>query len=226
MIVPNRLFRIPPLSPRDYTSVVLPALLSTLRDGTSSLHTRTEAAFVLSAPSVTRAEYTGVLSHLFAFYHAAESALAPWASTLSPYGLALAERRKAPLLARDLRALGGSPVAPAVPPLDLPSASHALGALYVTEGATLGGQLLRRRLGPSLGLTPSHGLAFLTAYGPAVGPMWKAFGAALERFDAALPSPERAGAHAHALDAARRTFETFEDAVVRPTARASLAVGA
>jgi heme oxygenase len=100
----------------------------------------------------------------------------------------------------------------------VPTLAHALGLLYVLEGATLGGQLLRRRLGPALGLTEERGLAFFTAYGAEVGPMWRAFADALARFDAATPAGERPAAHAAALDAARAAFVAFERDVVAPTA--------
>ena len=61
----------------------------------------------------------------------------------------------------------------------------------MVEGATLGGQLLRRHLAPRLALTPERGLAYFAAYGDAVGPMWRAFGAAVARFDAALAPADR-----------------------------------
>ncbi len=203
-----------------------PSLLSALRVGTRDLHDRTEVAFVLAGPDVSRDAYVAVLAHLAAYSARAEAALAPWAPALAALGLDLAARRKAPLLRRDLAALGARrDAAPAGAALaaerhdrPLPSAAAALGTLYVLEGATLGGQLLRRRLGPALGLTAASGLAFFTAYGAEVGPMWKAFGLALERFDAATPEPARPAAHAAAVAGARAAFLAFERDVVAPTA--------
>jgi heme oxygenase len=203
---------------------VTPPLLAALRAGTADLHARAEAAFVLGAPGVTRREYAAVLARLHAFYAAAEAAVATWADALAVYGLDLAPRRKAPLLARDLLALGERPAAAAAArPLDLPTPAHVLGALYVLEGATLGGQLLRRRLGPALGLAPERGLAFFSAYGAAVGPMWRRFGEAVARFDAAAPEAEGPIVRAHAVAGARATFAAFEREVVLPTARPAAA---
>jgi heme oxygenase len=200
----------------------------------ATLHDRTEAAFVLGDPArVTRAVYADVLARLARHLAAAEAALAPWAPTLAGLGIDLAERGKQALLARDLDAVrppGAPPSPPGTPPpppasggadAALPAAptlAHAFGLLYVLEGATLGGQLLRRRLGPALDLTAEQGLAFFGAYGSEVGPMWRAFTDALARFDAATPAAERPAAHAAALDAARAAFLAFERDVVAPTA--------
>ncbi len=203
-----------------------PSLLAALRGGTRDLHDRAEAAFVLGGPGVTRAEYVAVLARLLAFYAPAERALEAWAPALDASGLALAPRRKAPLLRRDLRALDPGFPRHAEPAFRLPDPAHALGALYVLEGATLGGQLLRRRLAPALGLTAEHGLAFLTGYGADVGPMWRAFGEALGRFEGGLADGARAAATASAVAGARATFAAFERWVVAPTARPTLAASA
>jgi heme oxygenase len=198
--------------------------LAALRAGTRDLHDRTEAAFVLGDAGVTRAVYADVLARLAGYYARAEAALAPWAPALAAVGLDLAARRKAPLLRRDLDALGaedtliGSATRGTAAAPHLPTAAHALGVAYVLEGATLGGQLLRRRLGPALGLTPEAGLAFFGAYGADVGPMWRAFTAALDRFDAATPAPARPAARAAAVAGARAAFLAFERDVVAPTA--------
>ena len=203
-----------------------PTLLAALRAGTRDLHARSEAAFVLGGPAVTRAVYADVVERLMTFYAVAERTLAYWASALADCGLDLAARRKAPLLRRDLRVLGralgpgadlGAATATALG-AGLPSAAHAWGVLYVLEGATLGGQLLRRRLGPALGLTPARGLAFFAAYGDDVGPMWRAFTAALDRFDQSVPVPDRPAARAAAVAGARTAFLAFERDVVAPTA--------
>lgn len=201
------------------------ALRRLLRDGTRDLHDRTESAFVLGADDLTRDEYVAVLGRMLGLYASAEAALAPWAADLAHYGLDLPARRKVPHLRRDLDALtsDGANVDPAP---NVSSVAHAFGVLYVLEGATLGGQLLRRRVEAQLHLTPAAGLAFLSAYGANVGPMWRAYGDALDRFDAALATSTRAAAHAAALAGARATFLAFERWVVAPTARRTAAVPA
>lgn len=59
------------------------------------------------------------------------------------------------------------------PSLPIASTAAALGALYVTEGATLGGRMILRAVSAS-----GHGdeaLAFLDPYGEETGAMWLAF---------------------------------------------------
>jgi len=79
----------------------------------------------------------------------------------------------------------------------------ALGTLYVTEGATLGGQLISRQLERHLGLCDGRGYAFFQSYGSGIGVMWRRFLAELRRHD----TPEmRPAIIAGAID----TFATFE----------------
>jgi heme oxygenase len=54
--------------------------------------------------------------------------------------------------------------------------------MYVLEGSTLGGQYMRKRVYESFGLTPESGCAYFASYGERVGPMWKAFAAAVDAY--------------------------------------------
>ncbi len=72
------------------------------------------------------------------------------------------------------------------------------------EGSTLGGQLIKRHVAQVLPLTPPEGLAFLDAYGDQLGPMWKAFGAAISAECSDEPSA------AAAERAATETFRSLE----------------
>lgn len=84
------------------------------------------------------------------------------------------------MLARDLAALDVAPVRMPVPPTPRLECAAALGALYVLEGASLGGRVIARHVADALALTPDTGLAFFCGYGDATGEMWRRFGAALE----------------------------------------------
>jgi heme oxygenase len=55
-----------------------------------------------------------------------------------------------------------------------------LGALYVFEGATLGGQLISRHLEEKLGLRDGAGYRYYRSYGPDVGRRWQEFRALLQ----------------------------------------------
>ena len=83
-------------------------------------------------------------------------------------------------------ALGSTPEAVAALPhcKRLPSVDTLpglLGCLCVSEGASLGGQVITRHLRASLGLTPSTGGAFFFGVGEPTGQCWKTFVQALTR---------------------------------------------
>lgn len=63
----------------------------------------------------------------------------------------------------------------------LRSAAQALGCQYVTEGSTLGGRDLARRLDHLFAPGSADGRRFLLGYGAEHGAMWRDFCAALER---------------------------------------------
>lgn len=124
--------------------------------------------------------YAAALRALHGFHLAWEPAI--WAAPgVMQAGLG-ADRRKLPLLERDLRALNLRPLPLRAPRPALAGAAEALGALYVLEGATLGGRVIHRRIAGPLGITPEHGGAYYHGYGEGTGPAWKAFGQALERW--------------------------------------------
>ena len=53
--------------------------------------------------------------------------------------------------------------------------SSYLGYLYVKQGSTLGGQVLSRRLGATLGLSPECGLRFFSGFGETTRQNWLYF---------------------------------------------------
>jgi heme oxygenase len=115
-------------------------------------------------------------------------------------------RRKLPLLAHDLTALGARPGdiaslprCEAVPDTADPAA--AFGCVYVLEGATLGGRTLLPMVESRLGFTAGRGASYLASYGDDVGRMWRHFGTAL---DAWCVAPERR------LRATRAAVGTFD----------------
>ena len=93
-------------------------------------------------------------------------------------------RRKAGLLESDMEFLGASRGELAeVDMAELPttgSPERLLGAMYVIEGSTLGGQIISRMIESRLGLTGGRGYSFYRSYGPQVGAMWKEFGSFFE----------------------------------------------
>ena len=183
-------------------------LLQTLKAETRPHHERAERAVRLMAPDLTLSGYRRHLEALYGLHAPLEALLAARLEGRFPE-LRLSERWKLPLLEADLRTLGHDAASLerlprlARPP-HLPDMPEALGALYVLEGATLGGQLILRHLTRHFEGLPAGSFVFFRAYGEAVGPMWKAFGEALVR---ACPDPALAP---RVVRGAQDTFETFE----------------
>jgi heme oxygenase len=183
-------------------------LLQILKADTRPHHERAERVVRLMSPDLTLSGYRRHLEALYGLYEPMEALLAARLEGRFP-GLRLAERWKLPLLEEDLRALGHDdaslarlPRHPRLPPLS--GVPEALGALYVLEGATLGGQIILRHLTRHFEGVAAGGFAFFRAYGEDVGPMWKAFGEALLR---ACPEPALAP---RVVRGAQDTFNTFE----------------
>lgn len=151
-----------------------------LREATHLAHMRIEGVLPLLDPGLTRARYTQVVETFYGFCAPLEPRITSAAGAVGP-ALTLDLRSKLPLLLTDLRALGRTraevealPHCPSLPVVESPS--HAIGALYVLEGATLGGQIIRKHLRNLLDIDASRGAAYFTGYGATTGAMWTRFG--------------------------------------------------
>ncbi|RMO91794.1 Heme oxygenase [Pseudomonas syringae pv. philadelphi] len=193
--------------PASFSCVPAAKLLDALRAETNQLHVRLEKRMPFFSSALNNALYLRLLQAYYGFHAPLEAAL--HASDLIPDALEPHERIKVPMLIRDLRALGMSeediehlPRCTQLPVVDSPGA--CLGVMYVLEGATLGGQVLRREVYKRLGVDEHSGAAFLDVYGAATGPRWKAF---LSHLDALPGNTDFTDAATHA---AHSTFAFFE----------------
>ncbi|QHF46871.1 biliverdin-producing heme oxygenase [Pseudomonas sp. S35] len=184
-----------------------PSLLEALRTGTALLHVALEKRLPFFCERLDADWYQRLLQAYYGFYGPMEAAL--YDSNLIPVGFDQVLRVKTPTLLSDLHALSlnkhaidALPRCTHLPPLDTPAA--CLGALYVLEGATLGGQVLRREMARRLDLDADNGGAFLNVYGAETGRRWKDFLDYLGHLPLDAPAKQRA------VDAARSTFSCFE----------------
>lgn len=115
--------------------------------------------------------------------------------------------RYADHILNDIRDLGDSsdnhiPVCQSTPELD--SAASALGALYVTEGSTLGGRIITKMIAKQLNISSEKGFSFFNAYGDDTQIMW-------EKFKNVLNNPRPHHEQKEMMTAAMDTFSTLND---------------
>jgi heme oxygenase len=158
-------------------------MLKCLKAATSTRHAALERLLPLLDANLSHATYRQYVQRLFGFYAPLESHLLalPWWDAV---GLDYTLRRKTPRLHQDLQALGDTePAIAALPRCQrlpaLTNPAQLWGCLYVIEGATLGGQIIIKKLNAHLGLTAASGASFFDGYGAQTGAHWKAFCAAV-----------------------------------------------
>ncbi len=188
-------------------SVDVPLLLQNLRSGTAPLHIALEKRLPFFSPLLSHSHYLRLIKAYYGFYQPLEQRLLQSGAVPADFGLD--QRLKAPTLRRDLLALGlddaaidALPQCPSLP--GTLSVQACLGVLYVLEGATLGGQILRREIAARLQLAADNGAAFLDIYGAATGRRWREFTDYLGAW------PLEADARQEAVNAAQDTFSSFE----------------
>ena len=203
--------RDPKRSPVGEGTVPLRALL---RQATGEAHAalhRLPPFAGLAQSAIGRADYARLLQRMESFYAAFDPALAAAgrcsAGAIGEIG-EVAHRQRAPLLARDLAAAGlpaerPGPAAPAA--LGCP-ASYA-GALYVVDGALLGGAVLARAAARLDWPAPAGFWCWAKAEGPA---LWRRTLTLIERVDTGEAS------RSSAVAAASATFAAFARWMDRP----------
>ncbi|MBC3271292.1 biliverdin-producing heme oxygenase [Pseudomonas sp. SWRI81] len=184
--------------------VYVPPVLQDLRAGTAELHIALEKRLPFFSDTLDINAFKRLMQAYYGFYQPLEQALLD--SGLIPDDFDLTPRLKAATLYADLQTLGAaSTTLPMCRELPLISASAAsLGVLYVLEGATLGGQILRREIAARLNLDADNGAAFLDIYGAATGRRWRDF---IEYLGS---RPLDAAERAAVVAAAQTTFSCFE----------------
>lgn len=160
------------------TSAAEPTAVAALRTAIHDLHEDVELLPImapLSRESITPKEYLDALKALYGFYRPMENYLY---SAGLPLNCDMPVRPKSAALSRDIIALGVPPHEMSSLPMcvNLPqllTANECIGALYVLEGATLGGRTILKRIAASLGENAEKATSFHGFHGDQLGPSWK-----------------------------------------------------
>jgi heme oxygenase len=160
-----------------------------LRVATASAHREVEQIGALPERIASVADYAGCLQRYLSVLAPVERELAGFAE-FHAQGIDIGPRLRGGAIMQDLRRLGVAVPAdaPQSGPALLGGFGEALGALYVTEGASLGGQVIIRAVKARLGAAVSGATAFFEGHGAENGRMWAALRADLDRIGAANPA--------------------------------------
>jgi heme oxygenase len=159
------------------TAAVSATTLDRLRAETASVHRRLDQTLGLIDRLQTTETRAALVARYYVFHKGTETGVAPFLAVIAD--LDFAARRRSPLLARDIQALGQCASPDGVPSLDIATRAEAFGAFYVLEGSSLGGRLILKDLVRRC--APMTGLSFLDPYGALTAELWRAFLAILER---------------------------------------------
>lgn len=161
-------------------------MIKYLRESTGTLHQDLERVLIPRIKNTsTSAEYIRLLQLFYGYYYPLEQHIAAHLDTSFPGGFE--NRRKAFLLLQDIAVISGGSVDTPALCTDIPKItdnSQALGALYVLEGSTLGGQVISQILTRNV-TAPElpKALTFFEGYGAATQDMWDGFVHYLEGYN-------------------------------------------
>jgi heme oxygenase (biliverdin-IX-beta and delta-forming) len=180
------------------TPPIREGVMAKLRAATRHHHQQLDSDPRIAAYFQTQQGVGELLGRWYGFFVPYEARLE---ATAHDFRNLVSERKKTPLLLDDLRFHGIDPER--LPMCDcLPRIEdeiEMLGAMYVTEGSTLGGRFLARDIEKSVGLSNNQGYSFFNSYGDQTGSCWKEFGQIVE--EACANNPQRA------IASADKTFE-------------------
>ncbi|HWO30495.1 MAG TPA: biliverdin-producing heme oxygenase [Candidatus Acidoferrum sp.] len=165
------------------------SILAELKEKTAPLHRVLEENAEIWDCLSSRSLYGELLLRFWGVYSATEGRLAE-VKELPRWLPDLSRRWKRSALQSDLNDLGipaeSWTVCAGI--TEIRTVAAGFGWLYVLEGSTLGGQLIKREVYERLGLDAENGCQFFSSYGAEVGQMWRSFGQSLESFCQANPN--------------------------------------
>ena len=155
-----------------------PEILNKLKAATKHQHDYLESIShtkKIADNSLTMEEYRHILLSNYYFHETFEKAVDSILTDSQKAELNWEARKKTHLLRADLETIGTDPfllregVFPALP---MNTLEEVLGAMYVTEGSTLGGAVIVRHLRQNPNLASAREFKFYGCYGEQIGAMW------------------------------------------------------
>lgn len=178
-----------------------------LRENTKIAHQELEKLLVRKIRSIqTAGDYLEILVCFSRFFCPLEKAISFQLQNTLPD---ISKRRKTEWIEEDINYFQPSysviPTCPAIP--EIYKDSQAVGALYVIEGSTLGGQVICRMVSQRLGISPEKGFKFFSGYGDTTAEMWGDF----KKYVNSRNWTEKE--EDEVIDAANQTFDSFKQSL-------------
>lgn len=191
-----------------------------LREETRLEHKLVEAACRLPNGVQNLSDYKKCLLNFYGIIHPLEQHIATF-SKWENMGLYLQKLVRTPDLKKDLRLMNVNPKlwrkasVHALP--SLPEIPFALGALYVLEGSTLGGQIIMSVLKEKMSTPLGIPCGFFTGRGETTGLLWRQFCTILDAYGEQFPET-----HSDVTEGAKRTFNAIASWFVECNSKVSL----
>lgn len=150
-------------------------------------------------------DYANLLRLMYGYYKPLQDLLTTYADkSLNAENFSL---RISDSIINDLQQLNAHagndiPVCADIPRIVTPASS--MGAMYVTEGSTLGGQIITKMISRQLNLSPAKGFTFFNAYGEETFGRW-------ERFKEILNKCCNEKEKTEVIETAKITFSKFKE---------------
>jgi heme oxygenase (biliverdin-IX-beta and delta-forming) len=162
--------------------VAIPMLSQNLKKETIFNHQQLEKKLVSKMREMQNVDdYTSLLQVFYSYFGGVETLVNSHIDIkqLPDY----AQRRKTQQLVSDLTALDANvPLAADAEYLPIiTNNAQALGAMYVMEGSTLGGQIIKKMIHKQLGIEADGAISFFNGYGDHTVKMWDTFKDVLDR---------------------------------------------
>ena len=146
-----------------------------IRAATQPYHDQTEQLLARPVAAFTLADYRQFLLTNWLFHQSLENTLTNFLPEPLKTKLRWQDRRKAHRLQQDLHELATDYSALTPLSFTVDTLPEALGAMYVAEGATLGGMMMMKMWKDHPVIGRQSSFAFLGCYGKQTGSFWKSF---------------------------------------------------
>ena len=177
-----------------------------LKENTKTAHQELEKLVVQKIKSIQDTDdYLILLGFFYRFFAPIEQEIASQLGTVLPD---MMRRRKISWILDDLEYFRGTPLATQFPVHIIDDPFQAIGALYVIEGSTLGGQIICKMIAEKLEVSTERGFKFFSSYGDDTTKMWQDFKLFLDNRN--WNSEEEKAV----IAAANRTFDLFKQSML------------